>query len=363
MEDEMKDSVFSDDLTSYESSDYLTAAFLNDEPAQDAYTRTPGLCHGIRPRQYKAKPKVAPPKVAPKVKPCPIAPATQSSAAPVENAAFVATPSLSMSKAPIEAASVEEARTAAPETTPIVPRVEAPTVLRGWEDLHKVDAGARKGAGKGIPVVDLARNNTSHRAFDLLRTRLRQTTQENNWVNIGVTAPTTHCGTTFTAVNLALSLSRVAGSRTVLMDMNLRDPSVMDAFDMAAPGEMQDYLFGDVEMTDHMMRISDTLALGLNAAPDENAAETLQNPKTHATLNAMRQALTPELVIYDLPPMLVSDDVSAFLPQLDGVLLVSDGTQTTAAQLLECERMLDGQVPLLGVVLNRARASSIPRYS
>ena len=45
-----------------------------------------------------------------------------------------------------------------------------------------------------------------------------------------------------------------------------------------------------------------------------------------------------------------------------GVLLVSDGTQTMGKQLVECERMLDGQVPLLGVVLNRARASSLTRY-
>jgi Mrp family chromosome partitioning ATPase len=68
-------------------------------------------------------------------------------------------------------------------------------------------------------------------------------------------------------------------------------------------------------------------------------------------------------VIYDMPPMLAFDDVSAFLPHLDGVLLVSDGTQTTARQLTECEQMLGGQVPLLGVVLNRARRSSIVRYT
>jgi protein-tyrosine kinase len=33
------------------------------------------------------------------------------------------------------------------------------------------------------------------------------------------------------------------------------------------------------------------------------------------------------------------------------------------SQLAECERMLEGQVPLLGVVLNRARKDSIARYN
>ena len=49
--------------------------------------------------------------------------------------------------------------------------------------------------------------------------------------------------------------------------------------------------------------------------------------------------------------------------RLDGVLLISDGTQTMARHLRECERMLEGQVPLLGIVLNRARASSLPKYA
>jgi Mrp family chromosome partitioning ATPase len=77
----------------------------------------------------------------------------------------------------------------------------------------------------------------------------------------------------------------------------------------------------------------------------------------------MRAAIRPDIVIYDLPGMLTYDDASAFLPQLDGVLLVSDGSQSMGRELKECERLMDGHVPLLGVVLNRARANSIARYA
>jgi Mrp family chromosome partitioning ATPase len=112
-----------------------------------------------------------------------------------------------------------------------------------------------------------------------------------------------------------------------------------------------------------LLRVGDTLALGLNDAADENAAETLLDPSTGRILEKMRAALRPDLVIYDMPPLLAHDDVSAFLPELDAVLLVSDGTRTMAKQLRECERRLDGRVPLLGVVLNRARKNSIPSYT
>ncbi len=349
----MKDSLFEDELSGFVGQDFVGSDFLDNE-LDNATSRPSGMRHSIRPRKMRkvvAAPKAAQP--APKAAQPPAAPRAPEIITPAIAAPVTSAPEMTSSQPP-------EQTQAPVVATPII---AAPAVICGWDDLHRVNAGGRKGARASIPVVDMERDTTSNRAFDLLRTRLRQTTQEKNWINIGVTAPTTGCGATFTAVNLALSLSRVEASRTVLMDMNLRDPGVMDAFDIAAPGDMGDYLSGDVAMTEHLMRISDTLALGLNASPDDTAAETLQHRSTHETLTEMRRSLAPEVVIYDLPPMLVSDDVSAFVPQLDAVLLVSDGTQTTASQLLECERMLDGQVPLLGVVLNRARASSIQRYT
>ena len=235
--------------------------------------------------------------------------------------------------------------------------------LPRWHELSLVEIGSRQTARTAMPVADAARDSDSVRAFDLLRTRLRQTTQENGWTNIAVVSPTSGCGNTFTAVNLALSLSRISKSRTVLMDLNLRNPSVGKAFDVCPRGSMSDFLAGRTPIGDHMVRVSDTLALGLNNQADPNAADTLQTPEAARTLERMRAALQPELVIYDLPAMLVHDDLSAFLPQLDGVLLVSDGTQTMGRDLLECERRLEGRVPLLGVVLNRAREDSIPRYN
>ena len=246
---------------------------------------------------------------------------------------------------------------AAPAPARMVAEADAPL----WDDLDLVEPGRNRARSSAMPVVDSRRDSPTARAFDLLRTRLRQVTQEHGWRNIAITAPTARCGNTFTAVNLALSLSRIPGSRTMLMDFNLRNPGVARAFDIEARGMMRYYLDGTVPMDRHLVRASDTLVLGLNETADENPSETLQDPATMLTLQRMRAALRPDLVIYDMPPMLGNDDVTGFLPQLDGVLLISDGTQTMSRQLTECERMLDDQVPLLGVVLNRARRNSIPR--
>ncbi|MGR3474474.1 MAG: CpsD/CapB family tyrosine-protein kinase [Sulfitobacter sp.] len=252
-------------------------------------------------------------------------------------------------------ASEETLPTAAPAVSRYIGDDRAPR----WQDLPI----ATPGPGGDMPLVDDHRNSAAARAFDLLRTRLRQTTLEHRWVNIAVTAPTSGSGNSFSATNLALSLSRVPGSRTVLMDMNMRNPGLARAFDMRAPGAMSDLLSGQADLGKGMLRVSDTLALGLNDQPEVNAAEILQDSATAETLLRLRASLQPEIVLYDMPPMLEHDDLSAFLPQLDGVLLISDGTQTMARHLRECERMLEGQVPLLGIVLNRARASSLPKYA
>lgn len=263
---------------------------------------------------------------------------------------------------------VDEADIILDHTAPTVIDAEATALTPAprdlWGVLHEQSPGKDQHIMAGSAAAEDFRATDVSHSFDLLRTRLRQTVKRHGWVNIGVASPTSGCGNTFTAANLAASLARVPSSRTVLMDFNMRNPGLASMLDMDAgqSGDLRDFLAGDVAISDYIMRASDTLAVGLGTTALADAAEIMQDPATAASLAEMRAALRPDMVIYDLPPLLSHDDTSAFLPQLDGVLLVSDGTQTMAKHIAECERVLDGQVPLLGVILNRARASSIERF-
>lgn len=224
-----------------------------------------------------------------------------------------------------------------------------------WNSLKRVTPGLRGQIMGDVPLVSVHRDHPAARGFDLLRTRLLQTLRANGWHRIAIAGPTPGSGATFTAVNLALSMARVPRSRTVLMDMNLRDPGVAEALGLDAPGRMRDFLQGGVAMSEHMQRVGDTLALGLASAPDPDAAEILHDRQTAEVLDLTAARLSPDVVLYDLPPILAHDDLAAFLPQVDGVLLVADATRTLARHIEMCERILDGQTRLLGVILNRAR--------
>ena len=237
---------------------------------------------------------------------------------------------------------------------PRVPNLPA-TVPEAWDRLRRVRIGGRDARSDPAPLVSLFRDDPAARAFDLLRTRMKQALRTHGWRRVAIAAPTPGCGTTFTAVNLALSLARVPGTRTVLMDMNRRDPGVSRMMDLRGLGDMEGFLRGETSAEEHIVRCCDGLAVGVSDKPDRNAAETLHDPQCARALDDMILTLDPDVVLYDLPAILSCDDAAAFLPQVDALLLVADGTQTTADQIRACEDILGDEVELLGVILNQAR--------
>ena len=165
------------------------------------------------------------------------------------------------------------------------------------------------------------------------------------------------CGATFSAINLAMSLSQIPGSRTLLMDLNLRRPGLASALDMKGTGDMRGFLTGQAHLQDQFVRAGDTLALGLTQAPDADAAHLLNSEGAAFAINDAMDRLSPDVMLCDLPPLLEHDDLAAFLPQVDGVLLVADGNQTLPDHIAACERSLENQTRVLGVILNQARLS------
>lgn len=246
-----------------------------------------------------------------------------------------------------------------PTKLELTPYQMVPPALDDWNSLPPLKAQARQYFRSGASLANFVCSDPAARGFDLLRTRLLQTLRENGWSRIAIASPTHGCGATFTAMNLAQSLARIPGSRTVLMDINHRKPGIAGMLGMDGVGDMRGYLSGDVPMDQHLLRASNTLALGLADGPDPRAAEILHDARCGETLNRMTEALHPDVVLYDLPPVLVYDDLAAFLPQVDGVLLVADGTQTQASHIAACEKILEGQTQVLGVILNRARKSGM----
>lgn len=243
-----------------------------------------------------------------------------------------------------------------------VPRtLAAISPARVWDSISPITLDAERLAGNGL--FTQSSTNPAVTAFDMLRTRLLQALNDRGWRRLAVTSPTHGCGKSFVAANLALSLARLSAARTVLVDLELRRPHLADIFGVKDVAPLAEFLSGDQPLESHFRRFGRNLALGLNGAPVPDAATLLQDPDTTEALDAMTAQLQPDAVIYDLPPALVSDDVIAMIPHIDAVLLVVDGTRSSPADIKATERLFDGRVPLMGVVLNKAQDRGLGRHA
>jgi protein-tyrosine kinase len=204
-------------------------------------------------------------------------------------------------------------------------------------------------------IVTFEDSDPTHASFDMLRTKILRTMRQNGWMSLGVTSPTAGCGKTTTAVNLAFSFAHQPDVRTVLVDLDLRRPAVARDIGLGAPQSMAGVLQGTRSIPESFVRYGDNLAIGTNAQPIKNSAEILLNGATAQGVASLKAAFLPDVMIFDLPPMLQSDDVMAFLPNLDCVLLVAGAERTRLDEVDKCEHDLAEQTHVLGVVLSMCR--------
>jgi Mrp family chromosome partitioning ATPase len=204
-------------------------------------------------------------------------------------------------------------------------------------------------------VVTFQRGDPVHATFDMMRTKTLRMMRDKGWTSLGITSPTAGCGKTTVGLNLAFSLAHQADLHTVLMDLDLRRPAVAKHIGLSEPQSMAGVLQGTRGFAENFVRYGDNLAIGTSARGIRSASEILQHAVTERVLTDLKAQFQPDIVIYDLPPMLVNDDVLAFLPHVDCVLLVAAAERSRLDEIDKCEQDLAEQSNVLGVILNKCR--------
>jgi Mrp family chromosome partitioning ATPase len=204
-------------------------------------------------------------------------------------------------------------------------------------------------------IVTFDRSDPVHTTFDMMRTKTLRLMREKGWRTLGITSPTTGCGKTTLLANLAFSFAHQPDMRTVVMDIDLRRPALGRLLGVSRPQSMASVLQGTRGPEENFVRYGDNLAIGTNAKGMRNSSELLQHAATAPALAELKKAFQADIIVYDLPPMLVNDDVLAFLPQVDCVLLVAAAERSRLDEIDKCEQDLAEQTGVLGVVLNKCR--------
>lgn len=188
--------------------------------------------------------------------------------------------------------------------------------------------------------------------FDILRTKLLVQMRQNNWRRLAITSPTPNVGKTTVACNLALGLGRQRDMRSILMDLDLRDPSISSFFETKPSHDIGDVLTRKVSFEEQALRFGDNVLCSMAGKPDDDPTRLLLTEETKDVIDEIESVYKPDLMIFDMPSVLVNDDTRAFLKNVDCALIVVRANSTRYTQLDTTEREVAEQTNVIGVVLN-----------
>jgi len=194
-----------------------------------------------------------------------------------------------------------------------------------------------------------------------LRTRIKASENGRAYRTVIVTSPNKGDGKSLTAANLALTMAQEFQQRVLLIDADLRRPSLHHLFGISETPGLTDVLMGGstaenalVELPDHHLTVFPSGMAALHPA------ELLGSTGMRRVLDTLRARF--DRIILDMPPVAPLADVSIAASMVDGILMIVRAGVTPKPAI---ERALAGleRSQVLGLVLNDAGGDSRYEYS
>jgi Mrp family chromosome partitioning ATPase len=200
--------------------------------------------------------------------------------------------------------------------------------------------------------------------FRLLRTQVMQRMRQRGWNTLAVLSAGPDEGKTFTAINLAIAIAALRDASALLVDLDLRLPRVHRRFGFLPTAGVEDCLRGAATLPEALVTIEGYPGLTLLPAlrPVEHSSELIGSPEAQAFFRGIKEHDPNRIVIYDLPPVLATDDALTLVPQMDAALLVIGDGRTHREDLTRCLELLH-DTPVLGTVLNGSRNERSAEYA
>lgn len=203
-------------------------------------------------------------------------------------------------------------------------------------------------------IVAVNRDNKAAYSLDSLRTQILQKMYENDWKSIAVVSPTEACGKTFLSINLAISIANQPNKTVMLVDCDLRRPKVAKYLGIQVEKSMTEFFNKEAEINDVMINLGiPRLVVLPTMKPVINSAEILSSERTDDFMSEIYSRYDSRIVMYDLPPILNTDDSLVMMRKVDCVLLVVGSGLVKENEVEQAMHHIPKE-KLLGVVLNKA---------
>ncbi|MCU7873933.1 MAG: CpsD/CapB family tyrosine-protein kinase [Candidatus Thiodiazotropha sp. (ex Lucinoma borealis)] len=210
---------------------------------------------------------------------------------------------------------------------------------------------------KRVIVGDL--NDSISDQYKVLRTHVLQRLKANQWNSLAVTSPNEGCGKTLTSINLAISLAREVNHSVLLVDLDLRRPSIQRYFFTDEQPGISEYLTEGVELSEILFNPGlERLVVLPGNKPFANSSEMLSSPKMVQLVEELKNRYPNRIIIFDMPPLLSCDDMIAFSPYIDAVMMVVEEGGTQKTELARSCVLLE-KTNIIGTVLNKSKTTNL----
>jgi len=205
-----------------------------------------------------------------------------------------------------------------------------------------------------------AKDSLGAEKFRFLGVRLRQFQQNRSLKKILVTSTIPEEGKSTISGNLATTLARKQKQKILLLEGDLRRPSLCHQFGLSKLPGLSEWLQGPIAPMANIYHLEGPGFWFLPAGqPPENPLELMQAGR----LSELMDRLTAwfDWIVIDSPPVLPLADTTVWTRLADGILLVTREGTTQKRQLVRGLQVLE-QSKLLGVVLNSSKNTDHANY-
>lgn len=193
--------------------------------------------------------------------------------------------------------------------------------------------------------------------YKRIRARILKNTAKDFLNTIMVTSPDMGEGKTITSLNLAVTMANEIDYTVLLVDADLRNPSVHRYLGIEPKYGLSDYLLGRAKLSEILIKTGiGKLVLLPGGAPPDNPAELLSSEKMRLLVQEMKLRYKDRYVIFDSPPVLVTADPLSLGGYMDGVILLIQAAYTSPKTAAQAVSLLK-DFRILGVVFN-----NVPPY-
>jgi capsular exopolysaccharide synthesis family protein len=167
-------------------------------------------------------------------------------------------------------------------------------------------------------------------------------------------------GKSTTAANLALSFAQV-GKRVLLVDADLRAPSIHKHFDTGTESGLSDVLAGRVSWQDVMVRIDPWELYVVPAGPiSRRAADMFVQAASELFEQVCREF---DIVVVDAPPLLGFAESHLLASMADSVIVVTKAETTSGKTVSKAlDALMHDRANIMGLVMTQAKSASLKAY-